>query len=445
MKGIGLLFLALPLAAQLQVDVVSEGTPVPLGATLQLGRVAVRSAADFRFRVTNRGPAGVPIQTIAVGGAGFSLTSPFVPFALSPAQSHDFLVRFAPPAEGSYSAVLAVNSFSSVLRAAGVLAPSLFLSSGSGTAEITSANIELRTAVRTLLTVSFSIRNPHPSPLAIDAFSIRGSGFHAANPPALPFVLQPAESQTVVMTFSATEEGDYEGQLTIGARRVSIMVNVFRPVLAPPAIVLDEALPRNGQQLRVRLRFPEPAAAPASGTLRLTFLGAVEDSAVSFSNGSREMVFDVSAGDREASFGGAPEVALQTGTTAGVLRLEAVTEGGTASESFRLERAPVVVDSATAMRRGSNLELDIVGFDNTRGFGSLNCRFFDRSGTALGPLMTVAVADAFRAFFEKSTLGGVFRLRLVFPVTGDATMVGSVLLEAANAVGRTDIPRLSFP
>ena len=105
----------------------------------------------------------------------------------------------------------------------------------------------------------------------------------------------------------------------------------------------------------------------------------------------------------------------------------------------------MVIDSATARRNGSSLEIDILGFDNTRGAGSLNFRFFDRSGNALGGVITTTPADQFRDYFNQSVLGGVFRLRAAFPVTGDATIVGSVLVEIANAVGRTDLQRLTIP
>lgn len=82
--------------------------------------------------------------------------------------------------------------------------------------------------------------------------------------------------------------------------------------------------------------------------------------------------FDVAAGSRNATFNGAADTVLQTGTTAGTLRLEAVTETGITSETFRLERGIVVVDNATARRDGSNLEIEINGYDNTREVGSLN-------------------------------------------------------------------------
>jgi hypothetical protein len=42
-------------------------------------------------------------------------------------------------------------------------------------------------------------------------------------------------------------------------------------------------------------------------------------------------------------------------------------------------------------------------------------------------------------------MGGVFRLRAVFPVAGDVSLVGSVTSEIANAVGRTEIGKLTIP
>ena len=163
-----------------------------------------------------------------------------------------------------------------------------------------------------------------------------------------------------------------------------------------------------------------------------------------FANGAREVAFAVAAGSRNITFDGAPEAVLQTGTTAGTLRLEAVTETGSAVETYRFDPAPVTVDTAAARRNGAALEIDLTGFDNTRGVGSLNFRFFDRAGNPAG-IVTSTPAEQFKAFFDQSNLGGVFRLRASFPVTGDATMVGSVIVEIANGVGRTDLPRLNFP
>ena len=443
---LALLLLALPAAAQLQVLALSGSGATAVGASLNLGVAAVGDATEFRFRVLNGGTGPLALTTITVGGTGYSLSAPFVPLTLGAGQSFDFAVRFAPAAEGAYSASLVVNSFSTLLRATAVRGPSLLLTNGSQTTELTSQSLQVNVALGQPLTLAISAGNPHTVPLVLDALSITGAGFALLNPPALPFALVPGEMLAIPVRITATAEGDAAAVLTVGPRRFSILAVVYRPLLAPPAIVLPmEGVPRNGQQMRIRLRLAEAAVGPGSGTLRATFTAEAPDPAIVFPNGTREVKFDVAAGSRDATFDGAVETVLQTGTTAGTLRLEATTETGTTTESYRFDRAAVVVDTATARRNGTALEIDILGYDNTRGVGSVNFRFFDRSGNPLGGVISTAPGDQFKSYFEQSGLGGVFRLRASFPVTGDATIVGSVLIEMANAVGRTDLQRLNFP
>lgn len=445
MKILAALLFALPLAAQLQVLFVQGDSQVPVGASLNLGLVSTGDSAEFRFRARNAGTAAIPLETITAGGAAFSLVTPLAPLTLAPSQSHDFLVRFSPVAIGSYSAVLTVNSFSTVLRAAAAPGPSLFLSRGSQTVELTASSMQIEVAAGQPFTIALSAGNPHATPLTITQLSLAGAGFTLATPPSVPFTLAPGETRPIPVNIAGSAEGEIAALLTVGARRFSIVAVVFRPQLMPPAILTSEAVPRNGQQLKVRLQLALPAPGPGSGTLRATFTGASDDPAIVFPNGRREIDFEVVAGSRDATFGGAPETVLQTGTTAGVLRLDALTESGIVTETYRFERGAVVVEAAAARRTGSTLEIDITGFDNTRGLGSINFRFFDRAGNPLGGVITTTPAEQFRAFFDQSGAGGVFRLTAAFPVTGDATIVGSVLVEVANAVGRTDLPRLSFP
>jgi hypothetical protein len=354
-------------------------------------------------------------------------------------------VRFSPAAEGSYSASLTVNSFSSLLRVTAVLGPSLFLTNGSQTAELTASSLQVNLVVGQTLPLALSIGNPHARTLTLSELSVAGTGFALVNPPGLPLTLQPGETHPIPVSIAANTEGDAAGVLSIGARRFSILAVVIRPQLSPPRIVPSDAAPHNGQQLKLRLTLAQPALGAGTGTLRATFIGAFEDPAIVFPNGTREIKFEVAAGSRDAMFGGVVETVLQTGTTAGMLRLDAVTETGVSTETFRFDRGLIVVDEAVARRNGSTLEIDITGFDNTRGAGSLNFRFFDRAGAPLGGVITTTPADLFKTHFDQSNLGGVFRLRASFPVTGDATIVGSVLVEIANSVGRTDLQRLLFP
>ncbi|MFN0103462.1 MAG: hypothetical protein ACKV2U_15395 [Bryobacteraceae bacterium] len=445
MKSAALLLFALPLAAQLQILNIQGSTPVPVGSSVNLGAAAVRDVTEFRFRAVNTGPAAVPLLSITVSGAAFSIGSPFLPLTLAPTQSYDFSVRFSPVAEGSYSASLTVNSFSTLLRATAVLGPSLFLTNGSQTAELTSASLQINVATGQSLTLALSVGNPHATPITLTELAISGSGFTLVNPPPLPLTLPPGDARAIPVSIAASAEGDLAAVLALGPRRFSLLAVVFRPQLAPPRILTGEPTPRNGQQLAIRLQLTQPAIGPGSGTLRATFTGAVDDSAIVFPNGAREIKFDVAAGSRDATFDGDPETVIQTGTTAGTLRLDATTETGVTTETFRFDRGLVVVDNAVARRNGSALEIDITGFDNTRGIGSLNFRFFDRTGNPLGGVVGATPAEQFKAYFDQSELGGVFRLRAAFPVMGDATMVGSVLIEIANPVGRTDLQRLTFP
>lgn len=446
MKFLLALLLALPLAAQLQLLQLAGDSSQPVGPSVNLGTAAVRDTADFPFRVRNNGTASVALQNIGVSGVSFSLATAFTPLSLAPAQTFDFSVRFTPAGEGSYSASLTVNAISTVLRATAARGPSLMIANGSQTEELTGSSLQVNIAAGQSLTLSLSLGNPYAEPLTIDNLSVAGDGFALVNPPLSPLVLPPASTLPIPVSIAAAASaGEMAGVLTAGPRRFTILALVFRPQLAPPSILVSEALPRNGQQLKVRLRLPQPAAGPGTGLLRATFTADVDDPAVVFPNGAREIGFQVAAGSRNAVFDGDLETLIQTGTTAGTLRLDAITETGMTTETYRFDRAAVVVDTSSATRSGSNLEIDISGFDNTRGIGSLNFQFFNRAGAAIGGVITTTPSAEFKSYFESSKLGGLFRMRAVFPVSGDATMVGSVLVEIANAVGRTDLQRLTFP
>ena len=300
MKSLVLALFALPLAAQLQVLSLQGNAAIPVGPSVNLGSAAVRDSAEFLFRALNTGAAPITVQTITVSGAAFSLGSPFVPVNLNSAQSYDFTVRFSPSAEGSYSASLNVNSFSTLLRAAAVPGPSLFITNSGQTVELPTSSLQVNVASGQSLNVALSVGNPHAAPLTLTEIAIAGTGFSLANPPALPLVLAPGESLPIPVTVTGSAIGEAAAVLTLGPRRFSILAIVFRPLLPAPRILTNEALPRNGQQLKVTLQLAEPAIGAGNGTLRATFIGSVDDPAVVFPNGTREIPFAIAAGSRDA-------------------------------------------------------------------------------------------------------------------------------------------------
>jgi hypothetical protein len=443
MRLLAVLAVSVPLAAQLQVAVVRDGGAEAAGASINLGATGVGESADTRIRATNAGTAAINISSVAVNGAAFSLAQPFQPFPLGPNTSYEFTIRFAPPAPGSYSAVLTVGPFTSIVRATAVLAADVSLVRGGQAILLPPSGLSIDAVAGENVVIELALSNPHSSPLAIEPLLLSGAGFRLTAGSA--GTLAPGDAAPISIAFSAQNEGTYAATLTAGARRFAITAFVTKARLKPPRIVSDSPVVTNGKQVKIRLRFEEAIPVASAGTLRATFAGAFADPAIQFQNGSREIGFTVAAGATEAQFGASAEAVLQTGTTNGVIRVEATTESGTTVETWTLARAPIAVDQAEARRDGSNLEITLTGYDNTRTAGSANFRFFDRAGNAIGGIITAQFAPAFETYFAQSAVGGAFRLRATFPVTGDATMVGSVLVEIANAVGRTDLQRINFP
>lgn len=443
MKFLALLAASVPLAAQLQVSVLRDSGAEIAGASINLGATGVGESADTRIRATNTGTATINISSVAINGAAFSLAQPFQPFPLGPNTAYEFTVRFAPSAPGSYSAVLTVGPFTSIVRATAVLAVDVSLVRGGQTILLPPSGLSVDAVAGENVVIDLALSNPHASTLAIEPLSLTGADFRLKAGAA--GTIAPGDSVPISIEFSAQNEGTYAATLTAGARRFAITAFVTKARLKPPRIVSDSPIVTNGKQVKIRLRFEEAIAVASAGTLRATFAGAFTDPAIQFQNGSREIGFTVAAGATEAQFGASAEAVLQTGTTNGVIRVEATTESGTTAETWTLARAPIVVDQAEARREGSNLEITLTGYDNTRTAGSANFRFFDRAGNAIGGIITAQFASSFESHFAQNAVGGAFRLRAVFPVTGDATIVGSVLVEIANAVGRTDLQRINFP
>lgn len=435
---------ALPLAAQIQVFVLTPSGPQLAGSSVNLGSFATNEPSEIRFRATNLSQTETPLQTLSANGFGFSIPTPFQPVNLPVGGSYDFRVRFSPTGEGSYSGTLRVNAFSTVIRATAAPAPVIAITVGGNSTEL-SGRLQADTSVGQQLTLDLLLFNPHPTALTVGSLQLSGAGFRISDAPVFPLTLDPGARVPFRIQFSGTEERAYSAVLSAGFRRLELEVIVLRPRLPAPRIVPDSSSLTSGRQIPVRILFASPAPGKATGSLRVSFSGSVQDPAIQFMNGLRQISFEVAAGSQEATFDGEASAILQTGTSAGSLRLEAETESGVVQENYVLPPAGIVIDEAKGTRNGSNLEISISGFDNTRSAGSMNFRFFDRAGNPIGGILSADIASNFRSYFTQSALAGVFRLRAVFPVTGNASEVGSVLAEIANAVGRTDISRIVFP
>ena len=164
-----------------------------------------------------------------------------------------------------------------------------------------------------------------------------------------------------------------------------------------------------------------------------------------FTNGSRTVPFDVNPGDQTIVLRNDVAATYQAGTTAGTLVFTVEVGGFTEQASTVIAADPVRIDKATAVRTGSGIELTLSGFDNSRSIGDLSFTFYGADGQPLAgmPIKANAASD-FGNWWNTSTTGGIFQLRAVFPVTGDASKITGVKASVVNTVGTASTDKLSF-
>ena len=453
--------LLLPLAgwAQLQLYRLDGTTEVAVGAVHRLPATAAGETRETRFRVRNSGVAAVSLATLRTQGAGFALgATPTLPYLIAPTAFADFAVRFAPASPGEYSASLTVNTTTVILLAAANAAASVAVRIDGVRAVLSDgAAVDFpRTESGARASRLFEIGNPGTSALAVTGVAVTGAGFRSSAPGS--FLLGAGEWISFEVFFEPTEAQTYQATLAVDDRRFVLRGVATAPPLRKPAIMVDTAAISSAQQRKVSLRFDPVPQVGGTGTLELGFRPAVEgvadDPAVRFTGtGARRASFTVVAGQALARFGDQTELTFQTGTTAGRVEF-GVTLGASTGQSappdlaVAIAPAPVAIDTARANRRANDLDVELIGFDNTYSVGALTFQFFDRSGALLfdGPIR-VDAGSSFKNYFAafQKDVGSAFLLRVSFPVTGDVTRVGAVEAELTNAAGPVKTQRVSFP
>jgi len=250
--------------------------------------------------------------------------------------------------------------------------------------------------------------------------------------------LQPGQGGEFTIVFTPQSTGVRQGSLIIGDRSYPLLGTGVDPPLPKPTVSLDLKQAASAQHGTLIVRFDVPAQARGTGIATLDFQGAA-DSAIVFASGGRSATFAIAPGDVQAA------LPFQTGTTAGVLTFTAQVGGASDRQSVTIAALPPVISAAQGVRSAGSVELQITGFDNTRSLGALSFTFYDAAGNPLAPgaIRTDALAD-FTRYFAASNLGGVFLLRAVFPVTGDATLVTSCEATLTNSAGSTKAHRTYF-
>ena len=309
-------------------------------------------------------------------------------------------------------------------------------------------------AVDGFVETAFRVRNSSSAPAWLTGLNIGSSGkgigqFTFKTLPQLPVQLDPGASIDFAVRFSPSATGSFSAYLNVNGVRTVLTGTGREPEFPRPEIVVSPVDLSGAIQARVSVRLASEAKDPGAGELSLEFIpspaGATDDPAVLFlASGRRTVSFSVQAGRDIALFSGSEYTEFQTGTTAGSIRFTAKLGPYVEQSTVTVPSAAVVLDTAHLLRSSSGVEVQLAGFDTSRTACRLGFTFYDRQGRPITPgEMQVDASKPFQDYFTASKLGGMFTLRAVFAVHGDASQIGAVDVYIVNSFGTTRTARLA--
>jgi hypothetical protein len=407
-----------------------DGTnEVPVGDTFTMPPAAPGESSTARFRIRNRGTQAVVITRLSIDPGPFKTFDQFFPpRIIAQGEFADFSVRFSPEAPGDYSRTMHVNDLKVTLLGSSTSASSVELESPSGWIRLKAGETVSLGAVERRSALVRRIRITPPA-----AASVSGEGFQVS----------PTEDPAVfLLQFQSDRVGLATGLLRVEQRTfpLEVRVNDF-PAPMPSLQWIDT--PGPAKQVKFKVKLSQAARAPLTGVLTVTFTpdsGLPDDTAV--------MLLPISARSQPVSFAEgvaeSGEFTLQTGSTAGTIRVRATVGSNYAEERVRITPMPVVLTMAKAAVSSANAEVTLTGYDTARTASRISFTFYLKSGQAAAPgRIDADVRSAFSDYY-KTVSGSVFSLRAHFPVSGTYTELESVEVEMVNASGSVSTGRLRF-
>jgi hypothetical protein len=441
--------------AQLTLQSFNGTTGTPIGATYNFGNVASGSVEDIVFHALNAGNSAVVIDTLTLSGAGFNITAVngTLPYTVAPENFLAFTVRFSAGSPAAYSAGLLVESISVLLLADSIAGPtvtffppcSLAGSNGVNFGTLLNGSLHL---------CNFSVTNENSQPLVISNISVTGA-FQASLVQATPLTLAPGQGTDfeIEITPICGTGGALTGTLMVNTNRYTLTGQSADPPMPTPVLTLDTSRIGSGEQHSLTMSLASPAACAASGNVNLIFtpapnLPVTDDTSIVFLSGSRRSLqFSASPGSSSVTIGGQSSAVFQTGTTAGTITFTVAGIPGASepSISFAIAPAPISIETATASNQiTGQLDVAIVGYDNTYSAGAMTFTFFDANNNMIGTPVTANFATNFQGYFAMYTSGSSFLANISFPVQGNALLVATVTVTLNNNAGQTQTGTLTF-
>jgi hypothetical protein len=454
-----LLLSSVALHAQIALFSFDGTTDSPVGQSFNFGMVADGQVKDVRFHVKNTGT--LPLTNVVIGtpqGTGFTLAAvngSFGQNTIAGGAELEFTIRFTPPpnpALGTYSASLQITSsaptVSMILLA--TVAPSAVVTVFPACTSASNGGVTFP-AVTTGTTglCNFSLQNSTSQAITVTVSLTGDTAFQAIPATSTPITLKANESYTFVIQFTPScGQLSYSATLAISGRPFPLMATALTPPLPRPQLIFDTTRIASAEQHTIGMSLPSAAVCAANGNLNLAFTGAVDDRSVFFLAGStRTLPFSVKAGDTQILINGSTSASFQTGTTAGIITfsLSGTQIASDATTTLNIAPAPIAIEAASASnQRAGELDVQIVGFDNTYSAGSMLFTFFDTSGNTIGAPIPADFTAEFKTFYAAATTGSAFLVRVSFPVQGDRMQVTRVQVTLANSAGKTQTGSLTF-
>lgn len=466
------LLLAFPLAAWAQltlVSVSSDGsTETQVTGSYNLGSVANTSTDTVRFRILNSGNAAATINTITISGEGFTIAAVngTLPYPIAGGNFLEFSVVFganAVPLPGTYSASLLITtsagtSISVILIVTDVPGPTITPFSP---CTLSGATITFGTIVNgTSHLCNILVENQGSQPLVISSISITGA-FQASALPVTPLTLPAGGPGTTfaIQIAPGCGSGAEAGTLTLTSGSMTFQYSISAQGADPPlpaaTLAADSASLASGQQHSLTMSLNSAAVCPASGQVQLVFTPAknvpvTDDTAIVFLAGSgRSLPFTVAAGSTEVNINGTGAAMFQTGTTTGTITFNVTGYPltGDPSISFTIPPTPASIETATASNQTvGQLNVMIVGYDNTYTAGPMSFTFFDDNGNQLAAISQDFTSN-FTTYYTTEVppnAGSSFLANISFPVQGNASIVSIVMVTLTNSAGQTQTGTLTF-
>lgn len=447
---LALVLLPLPAMAQIQVFTFNGTTETPVGSFVNIGSATPGDTLETRFRVHNEGSGPATFQTLSLAGEGFQLVSasvPSLPYIIAPGNYAEFRVDFTPTSVATYSAFMAINTTNITVQGNGVAGASVTLAGSQGPLAAGAAIDFGTVTVGSSKVQSFTLSNPSSANLTVQAITVTGTGFSGPTGVTTPLSLASGQTASFQVQFQPQTGQAAQGTLAVDGRVFNLTGLGVTPPLAAvlPSLAMDLASTTGASAQQNSLTVALGSASPVggSGTLAMQFTpsvpGVTDDPSVQFLSGkARLATVNFTQGSAVGTFNGQSNIAFSTGATAGTILFTLTLEDGTPAgqTSLTIPPAPVMLDTATGLRKAGELDISLAGLDNTYSTSQLSFTFYDASGATVQPgAIPVNVSSVFQQYFASTQVGGMFALLARFPVTGDTTQIASVTIQITNSAG----------